>query len=135
MNQTIIGADGNRVSGWYLGRTNAQGVPFWSLNMKASDDENSASEFAGSTTEAFAATVGKWTHLVGVYNATTKTSPCSSTARRCRQSGPDRWRLERRRRAHHRLRQVCRGSRGLLPRRDHRRAGVGGVLHRGRGDR
>ncbi|MBW6433338.1 hypothetical protein KZ829_06215 [Actinoplanes hulinensis] len=74
LNQTIIGADGNRVSGWFLGaRANAQGVPFWALMMKATDDETSASEWAGSTTDAFAATVGKWTHLVGVYNATTKT--------------------------------------------------------------
>ncbi len=72
MNQTIIGSDGARVSGWYLGaRTNAQGVPFWSLMMKASDLETSASEFAGGTTDAFAATVGRWTHLTATYNATT----------------------------------------------------------------
>ncbi|WP_412748687.1 LamG-like jellyroll fold domain-containing protein [Krasilnikovia sp. M28-CT-15] len=74
MNQTIIGADGNRVSGWFFGaRANGQGVPFWSLMMKASDDEKSSSDWAYSTTDAFAATVGKWTHLVGTYNATTKT--------------------------------------------------------------
>ncbi|MET0416952.1 MAG: LamG domain-containing protein, partial [Actinoplanes sp.] len=74
MNQTIIGTDGSRVSGWFLGaRTNGQGVPFWSLMMKASDLETSASEWAGGTTDAFAATVGKWTHLTATYNATTKT--------------------------------------------------------------
>ncbi len=73
MNQTIIGTDGNRVSGWYLGaRTNAQGVPFWSFTKKASDLETSASEWAGGTTDGFAATVGKWTHLTATYNATTK---------------------------------------------------------------
>ncbi len=74
MNQTIIGADGSRVSGWFLGaRTNAQGVPFWSLMMKATDLESSATEWAGGTTDAFAATLGKWTHLTATYNATTKT--------------------------------------------------------------
>lgn len=74
MNQTILGADGNRVSGFYLGaRTNGQGVPFWSLMMKATDDETSPSEWAGGTTDAFAASIGKWTHLTGVYNATAKT--------------------------------------------------------------
>ncbi|GID26058.1 LamG-like jellyroll fold domain-containing protein [Paractinoplanes brasiliensis] len=74
MNQTIIGTDGNRVSGWFLGaRANGQGVPFWSLMMKASDLETSASEWVGGTTDAFAATVGKWTHLTATYNATTKT--------------------------------------------------------------
>jgi hypothetical protein len=74
LNQTIIGSDGSRVSGWFLGaRANGQGVPFWSLMMKASDSETSSSEWAYSTTDAFAATVGKWTHLVGTYNATTKT--------------------------------------------------------------
>ncbi|MFE2612777.1 LamG-like jellyroll fold domain-containing protein [Micromonospora chalcea] len=74
MNQTIIGTDGNRVSGLFLGaRTNAAGVPFWALMMKASDSETSTSEWAGGSTDAFAATVGKWTHLTATYNATTKT--------------------------------------------------------------
>ncbi|MFB9363215.1 LamG domain-containing protein [Actinoplanes nipponensis] len=74
MNQTVLGEDGTRVSGWFLGaRANAQGVPFWSLMMKGTDAEGAASEFAGTTTEAFAATIGKWTHLTGVYTASTKT--------------------------------------------------------------
>jgi concanavalin A-like lectin/glucanase superfamily protein len=73
LNQTIVATDGTRISGFYLqARANGQGVPFWSLTMKAADLETSTSEWAGGTTDAFAASVGKWTHLVGVYNATAK---------------------------------------------------------------
>jgi hypothetical protein len=74
MNQTVLGTDGTRVSGFSLGaRTNAQGVPFWSLTMTGTDSESAAAESAGSTTDLFAASVGRWTHLAAVYRATNKT--------------------------------------------------------------
>ncbi|WP_158566268.1 LamG domain-containing protein [Micromonospora craterilacus] len=68
-NQTVIGQDGNRVSGWYLGTRYSGGVPYWSLMMKPADDENSPSQFTRSPL-AITADVGKWTHLAGVYDAT-----------------------------------------------------------------
>ncbi|MEU8264549.1 LamG domain-containing protein [Micromonospora sp. NPDC048999] len=70
-NQTVIGQDGNRVSGWYLGTRHSGGVPYWGLMMKATDDENSASQWTGSA-NSITADVGRWTHLTGVYDATDK---------------------------------------------------------------
>ncbi|WBB46909.1 LamG domain-containing protein [Verrucosispora sp. WMMA2044] len=68
-NQTILGQDGNRVSGWYLGTRYSGGVPYWALMMKPADDENSPSQFTRSTS-AINADVGRWTHVTGVYDAT-----------------------------------------------------------------
>ncbi|MTK01699.1 LamG domain-containing protein [Micromonospora sp. CP22] len=66
--QTVIGQDGNRVSGWYLGTRHVNGVPYWTLMMKDSDDEHSTSRWTASPTP-MTADVGKWTHLAGSYDA------------------------------------------------------------------
>ncbi|MFG2064609.1 LamG domain-containing protein [Micromonospora sp. NPDC048871] len=65
--QTIIGQDGDRVSGWFLGARYLSGAPYWALMMKPTDDEYSLSHIVRSSSSADA---GTWTHLVGVYNAT-----------------------------------------------------------------
>ncbi|MBQ1051319.1 LamG domain-containing protein [Micromonospora sp. C51] len=67
-NQTLVGQDGVRVSGWYLGTRHVNGVPYWTLMMKDSDDEHSTSRWTASPTP-IAADVGKWTHLLGSYDA------------------------------------------------------------------
>ncbi|MEU8254140.1 LamG domain-containing protein [Micromonospora inaquosa] len=67
-NQTFLGQDGNRVSGWYLGVRHSAGVPYWALMMKAADDENSTSQWTGNGT-AMTNDVGRWTHLTAVYDA------------------------------------------------------------------
>ncbi|MEU8391664.1 LamG domain-containing protein [Micromonospora sp. NPDC048843] len=67
-NQTFLGQNGNRVSGWYLGVRQSAGVPYWALMMKSADDENSNSQWTGSGT-AITNDVGRWTHVTAVYDA------------------------------------------------------------------
>ncbi|MFB9851621.1 LamG-like jellyroll fold domain-containing protein [Micromonospora andamanensis] len=70
-NQTIIGQDGNRVGGWYLGTRFTNGVPYWTLMMKDSDDESSTSRWTSSSTPV-TGDVGKWTHIAGSYDTSTQ---------------------------------------------------------------
>jgi hypothetical protein len=71
-NQTIIGQDGNRVSGWYLGARTVGGSPRWTFMMKAADTESSESQFAN-TADPMTASMNTWVHLVGAYDATDRT--------------------------------------------------------------
>ncbi|MGC4895272.1 LamG-like jellyroll fold domain-containing protein [Micromonospora sp. DT31] len=71
-NQSVLGQDGTRVSGWYLGTRHSGTTPYWSLMTKGSDDEGSTSHWVGSPT-AITADVGRWTHLTGVYDASAQT--------------------------------------------------------------
>ncbi|HEX5596573.1 MAG TPA: LamG domain-containing protein [Micromonosporaceae bacterium] len=68
-NQAIIGQDGQRVSGWYLGTRYVEGVPYWGMMMMMADDETAATPFITSS-NPITDDIGRWTHLLGVYDAT-----------------------------------------------------------------
>lgn len=70
-NQTVLGQDGVRVSGWFLGTRYSGGVPYWSLMMMAGDSETTHAQMILSS-QAATADVGRWTHLAGVYDATSR---------------------------------------------------------------
>ncbi|MEE6263555.1 LamG domain-containing protein [Plantactinospora sonchi] len=70
-NQTVLGQNGVRVSGWYLGTRYFSGVPYWSLTMTANDNEATHYQMVLSP-QAATADVGRWTHLAGVYDATAR---------------------------------------------------------------
>ncbi|MCZ7420147.1 hypothetical protein O7605_11545 [Verrucosispora sp. WMMA2121] len=70
-NRTVLGQDGDRVSGWYLGTRYLNGVPYWALMMLASDSEIGGGPVTASTVP-ITGDVGRWTHLAGVYDATTR---------------------------------------------------------------
>ncbi|GIH18984.1 LamG domain-containing protein [Rugosimonospora africana] len=67
-NATIAGQDGTTTSGFFLqyNYTHAN-APGWALNIPTSDGSSFATAYAAGATTA-------WTHLVGVYNATTHTA-------------------------------------------------------------
>ncbi|MFF3919951.1 LamG-like jellyroll fold domain-containing protein [Streptomyces sp. NPDC001852] len=70
-NATVAGQDGSQASPFYLQYNYAiKGSPGWALTFTGGDTTSPA------FTDAFAsgATANTWTHLVGVYNAATKTA-------------------------------------------------------------
>jgi Concanavalin A-like lectin/glucanases superfamily len=73
-NYTALGQDGNYVSAFYLGyRIFGGTTPRWSFSMKDIDNDASGVTWthAYAPTTLTAADVGKWVHLVGVYDAAT----------------------------------------------------------------
>ncbi|GGM35056.1 hypothetical protein GCM10011608_19580 [Micromonospora sonchi] len=70
-NRTVLGQDGVRVSGFYLGTRYLDGTPYWALMMLASDSEIGGGPVTTSTTP-ITGDVGRWTHLAAVYDATTR---------------------------------------------------------------
>ncbi|MEU7976111.1 LamG domain-containing protein [Micromonospora sp. NPDC049089] len=68
-NQTVIGQDGERQSGWYLGTRVLDGTHYWGFLMMDVDADDSSAPWARSPA-GMAADVGRWTHLTGVYDAT-----------------------------------------------------------------
>jgi hypothetical protein len=73
-NYTALGQDGNYVSAFYLGyRIFGGTTPRWSFSMKDIDSDASGVTWMHAYAPATltAADVGKWVHLVGVYDAAT----------------------------------------------------------------
>jgi hypothetical protein len=71
-NATVASQDGTQNSPFYLQYNYAHaGSPRWALTFANTDTASPAFTFAGSTA---AATANTWTHLVGTYNAATKTA-------------------------------------------------------------
>jgi Concanavalin A-like lectin/glucanases superfamily len=69
--KTGLGQSGSYISGFFLGyRVFSDGSPRWSFSMKDIDSDNGPWVNASSS-PVTTADVGRWTHLVGVYDATT----------------------------------------------------------------
>ncbi|MFF0722706.1 LamG-like jellyroll fold domain-containing protein [Micromonospora sp. NPDC003816] len=66
--QTVVSASGSRTSAYYLGY--AGGDQRWRFSMAAADTDDAALH---SVLSDAAPTVDRWTHLAGVYDASTKT--------------------------------------------------------------
>ncbi|MEV4808368.1 carboxypeptidase regulatory-like domain-containing protein [Micromonospora avicenniae] len=65
--QTVVSASGSRMSAYHLGYAGSN--QRWRFTMAASDTDNAA---LYSVLSNAAPTAGKWTHLAGVYDASTK---------------------------------------------------------------
>lgn len=71
--QTVLGQDGTRVSGWYLGARQdpASGRQQWTLSMPRADSDTASFEPVTSP-DTVVPTRNRWAHLTAVYAATTK---------------------------------------------------------------
>jgi hypothetical protein len=68
-NKTALAQDGTNVSGFFLGYCNVGGNVKWKFGIPRADALSPASDDAFSTNTLTSADQGRWTHLVGVYNA------------------------------------------------------------------
>lgn len=70
-NQTLVSQEGAENSAFYLQYNDTHtGSPVWALGFTSGDTANPSFTYAYGGTPA----TGKWTHLVGVYNAATRTA-------------------------------------------------------------
>jgi hypothetical protein len=70
-NRTAVGQRGQWQSAFFLGYRFFDGVPHWSFSMQDADSDNSPWALTMSPVAVTTADVGRWVHLVGVFDATT----------------------------------------------------------------
>jgi hypothetical protein len=69
-NRTAVGQSGQTDSAFFLGYRMFSGVPHWSFSMLDADTDNTAWVLTMSPAAVTTADVGRWVHLVGVFDAT-----------------------------------------------------------------
>jgi Concanavalin A-like lectin/glucanases superfamily len=72
-NHTALGQSGQRISGFFLGYRSFSSGTRWSFSMVDSDSDNPVWSSAASSTLVPTTDVGRWVHLVGVFDATNAT--------------------------------------------------------------
>jgi hypothetical protein len=72
-NRTAVSQHGTWVGAFLLGYKNVAGTPRWSLGMKHVDSDDGPWVDAVSSNPVTTADVGRWTQLVGVFDASTAT--------------------------------------------------------------
>jgi hypothetical protein len=68
-NRTAVGQSGQFLSGFFLGYRVMAGVPRWDFGLKNTDSDDGAWVNAPSSAAVTTADVGRWVHLVGVFDA------------------------------------------------------------------
>ena len=67
--QTVVSQDGVEVSGFSLGISRQSGAAHWSVQMRDSDNGAAAARAVLAQPALTGSDLGRWIHLVGVYNA------------------------------------------------------------------
>jgi len=68
-NRTAVGQSGQALSGFFLGYRVDTGVPRWAFSMRNTDSDSGGWVNTLSQSAVTTADVGRWFHLVGVYDA------------------------------------------------------------------